>query len=107
MVATALLTAEDLARLPDDGFHNYELVRGVLVTMAPPGFGHGGTASKIARHAGNAVERLGLGGEVVVETGFMLRRDPDTVRGPDVAYVSAARLPRPDQWARYFEGAPD
>ena len=107
MVATALLTADDLFRLPDDGFHRYELVKGELVTMAPPGFGHGGTAFRIARHAGNAVERLALGGEVVVEAGFMLQRDPDTVRGPDVAYVSAQRLPARDQRARYFEGAPD
>jgi Uma2 family endonuclease len=107
MAATTLMTADDLYQLPDDGFHLYELVKGVLVTMAPPGFGHGGTAAAIARHAGNAVERLALGGEVVVEAGFLLGRDPDTVRGPDVAYVSAERLPSRDERARYFEGAPD
>lgn len=107
MVATALLTADDLLRLPDDGFHRYELVKGVLVTMVPPGFGHGDTALTIAWHARNAVKELSLGGKVVVESGFMLGRDPDTVRGPDVAYVSAERLPLPDQRARYFEGAPD
>jgi Uma2 family endonuclease len=107
MVATALMTADDLFRLPDDGLHRYELVQGVLVTMAPPGFGHGGTASEIAFHVRGGVERLGLGGRVVVEAGFRLQRDPDTVRGPDVAYVAAERLPPPERESEYFDGAPD
>ena len=35
--ATALMTAEELARIPDDGYH-YELVRGVLRKMSPASF---------------------------------------------------------------------
>lgn len=52
------------------------------------------------------VRRLGLG-TVLVEAGYVLRRMPDTVRGPDVSFVSVARLP-PDQIPETFiPGAPD
>ena len=37
---TVLFTADDLARLPDDGWQ-YELVEGRLVRMPPPGAAHG------------------------------------------------------------------
>ncbi|MBI3970851.1 MAG: Uma2 family endonuclease [Chloroflexi bacterium] len=107
MVATTLMTAADLARLPDDGFHRYELAKGVLITMAPPGYGHGSTASQIAYLLRRGLEDLAIGGEVVVEAGFQLAADPDTVRGPDVAYVSAERLLAPADRAGYFPGAPD
>lgn len=106
MVTTKLMAAEELLLLPDDGCHKYELVRGVLITMAPPGYGHGRRASRLSRYLGNFADHHG-GGEVVVETGFVLQRGPDTVRGPDVAFVSTARLPAADQEAGYFEGAPD
>jgi Uma2 family endonuclease len=33
------------------------------------------------------------GGYVGVEAGYLLARDPDTVRGPDVSYVRADRIP--------------
>ena len=107
MATTTLLTADDLYRLPDDGYHRYELAKGVLVTVAPPGFGHGGTAAELAYRLRGTVERLALGGQVVVEAGFKLQRNPDTVRAPDVAYVTAERLPPPEQRPGYFEGAPD
>jgi Uma2 family endonuclease len=47
-----------------------------------------------------------LGLTVGAETGFILRRRPDTVRGADVAFVSKARLPDPLPKS-YFPGAPD
>jgi Uma2 family endonuclease len=56
------------------------------------------------------------GGWVGVESGFLLTRDPDTLRGPDVAYVRASRIPatgrpilsgngRPTSWWRLFRPA--
>ena len=44
---------------------------------------------------------------VVVESGYVLARRPDTVRGPDVSFVRTERLPAPDVAHRYYEGAPD
>ena len=40
------------------------------------------------------------------ETGFVLARNPDTVRGPDLSFISRERLKDLDD-ARFFSGAPD
>lgn len=46
-------------------------------------------------------------GDALSEAGFRLTRDPDTVRGPDLAFVAHARaLPYVEQ-DQYFDGAPD
>ena len=45
-------------------------------------------------------------GEVGTEQGFILSRNPDTVRAPDVHFVSSERL-RPANEDGFFEGAPD
>ena len=41
------------------------------------------------------------------ETGFILRRNPDTVRAPDASFVSAGRLPPGDLPGGFLEIAPD
>jgi Uma2 family endonuclease len=46
------------------------------------------------------------GGVFAAETGFRLRRNPDTVRAPDAAYVSASRLEQA-RVAGYPDLAPD
>jgi len=43
---------------------------------------------------------------VYVESGFKLASDPDTVRGPDVAFISQSRLPEPEP-VGYPAFAPD
>ncbi|MGH2351789.1 MAG: Uma2 family endonuclease [Chloroflexota bacterium] len=106
MATATLTTAEEFLRWPDDGRHRYELVRGEVVVMAPPGFEHGGRALTLGFHLQAFVQEHG-GGVVVVEAGFLLARDPDVVRAPDVAFVSEARLPPPEQRAGFFPGAPD
>lgn len=45
-------------------------------------------------------------GEIFGETGFVLARNPDTVRGPDLSFVHRERLATLDE-ARFVEGAPD
>ena len=103
--AETLLTAEDLYALPDDD-RGYELVEGRLVVSEPPGWAHG----SIALHAGAVllafVRSRGLGA-VAVESGYVLARRPDTVRGPDISFVRTERLPGRDVAYRYYEGAPD
>jgi Uma2 family endonuclease len=54
---------------------------------------------------GEYVEPRKLGTILAAETGFLLSRDPDTVRAPDVAFVRAEREPGPIRG--YFPGAPD
>lgn len=103
-----LLTAEDLYALPDDGFHRYELDEGRLVVSEPPGLGHGNLALRIGSHVLAFVEprRLGV---VAVESGFVMRRGPDTVHGPDVSFVRRERVPAEEspEFERFVEGHPD
>jgi len=51
--------------------------------------------------------RKRLRGEVMgAETGFVIARDPDTVRAPDMAFLRKDRVPPPPP-AGYFGGASD
>ena len=88
---TRLMTADELLAMPKDDCR-HELVKGELITMAPPGGIHGSAGSRFDRRLGDFVEERGLG-EVFIETGFILARDPDTVRLPDVSFVREDRLP--------------
>lgn len=105
MATKTLLTGEDLLRMPDDG-KRYELVRGELVEMAPPGETHGVLASRIDRLLGEFVEEHDLG-TVGVESGFYLERNPDTVRGPDVWFISKDRFDPDMEVEGYCEIVPD
>ena len=89
-----LLTAAALLALPDDDYR-YELVRGKLIRMPPPGSRHGRTVVRVASRLDRFVDERQLG-TVLAESGYHLEWDPDTVRAPDVSFISAERLP-PDQ----------
>lgn len=93
-VEQRLLTAEEFQQLPDPpGGVRQELVRGVIVTMPPPGGQHGVCCSRIGRRLAAFVEDGDLGFVASNDTGFISERDPDTVRGPDLSYWSRQRLP--------------
>jgi Uma2 family endonuclease len=106
-VAAQLLTAEDLLRMPRDGWR-YELVEGELRRMPPPGFQHGTTAGEIGGRLFQHVQTHNLGVVPAAETGYKLQSNPDTVRAPDVSFVSRERLEATvfDEEG-YFPGAPD
>lgn len=103
-------TAEELLAWPDD--EPGEIVNGVFVPKYGPGemtgtsFTHGIVSAEFVALLRIYVRPGKLGRVLGAETAFRLRRDPDVVRCPDVAFVSAARLtagiPR-----GVFEGAPD
>jgi Uma2 family endonuclease len=105
MSAMALLTAEDLERLNLPNKRT-ELVRGALIVREPAGFEHGVVAARLATRLGMFVEAQQLGVVLAAETGFTQFRAPDTVRAPDVAFISTARLP-PDRVRGFAELAPD
>ncbi len=102
-----LLTWQEFARLPDppDG-SKQELVKGVIVTMPSPRFRHGLRQGRAYKILDGFVEPRKLG-RVVVETGVITERDPDSVRGPDVSYWSAERLPLDFEPELYPEVAAD
>lgn len=100
------IIAEDLPYLtPDEQL--CELVAGELVQEPLPGAEHGLVAATILGHLFRFVHERRLGHLFAAETGFVLARDPDTVRGPDVAYVSAERVAATVRRGPFFEGAPD
>ncbi len=104
--ATPLLTAEDLWLLPDDGMR-HELVKGELRTMPPAGFEHGAVEVKITLPLAAYVLQKNLGLVVGAETGFLITQNPDTVRGPDCAFVSQERVDSLGVPKKYFPGPPD
>jgi Uma2 family endonuclease len=103
MAAADLITAEQFERMSDLG-RWVELERGVVVPVNPPGYPHGAIAVAIAAalHAFVRAQKLGV---VVVESGCTVRRNPDTVRGPDVSYVRRERAVA--RTSGYLDGAPD
>jgi Uma2 family endonuclease len=106
MTVTRLVTAEELERMPEDGFR-YDLIAGVLIKQMPANFEHGALAATIAAILWIFVKPRQLGIVVGAETGFLLARDPDHVLGPDVAFVRADRLPPVRERRHYLPLAPD
>jgi Uma2 family endonuclease len=93
-----LLTADEFAELGDIG--RADLIRGRVVPLTKPKPKHG----RITMRLGSAVERFvrrhKLGETYAAETGYLLERDPDTVRAPDVSFVRAelAKKHNEDEW---------
>ena len=104
---TKLMTAEELFAMPDDGYHRYELVRGELRTMVPPGAYHGKSATRVGRSLADHVDENDLGEVYIAEVGFLIGSNPDHVRAPDVAFVRQEREDEVGEIHGYFPGAPD
>jgi Uma2 family endonuclease len=60
--------------------------------MAPAGGTHGIICMKLGTALSLFVEANNLGAVFGAETGFIVERDPDTVLGADIAFVSHERL---------------
>ncbi len=88
---TAVMTAEELERLAIPGKVT-ELIRGQLIVREPPGTRHGMIAATLCYLLANFVRPQKLGAVFAQDTGFKIESDPDTVRAPDVAFLSTARL---------------
>lgn len=86
----SLLTADDLLQVQLPGKW-LELVEGRLVVREPPGGWHGKVAAQLTWLLGDFVYPHGRGMLFGQDTGFRIATDPDTVRAPDVAFVSRER----------------
>jgi Uma2 family endonuclease len=91
-VQKSFMTADELLRLPDDNMR-HELVRGELRTLPPAGGEHGFVGGELFGVVREHVRARDLGFTFSADTGFRLSRNPDTVRAPDVAFVTKGRLP--------------
>ena len=75
--------------------------------MAPAGYEHGRVTMNLSWRIMQHVRPRTLGVVLTAETGFIIKRDPDTVRAPDVAFITAARADATRPVRGYFPGAPD
>jgi Uma2 family endonuclease len=93
VVAEPLVTAEEfvLRHGHDSGV---ELVNGRIVRLPMPGAKHGVVASEVNYRLTDHVKRHDLGRVFGNNTFVRVRSNPDTYRGPDVCFVSYAKLPK-------------
>ena len=105
-VKPKLLTAEDLLRLYSKGVKG-ELIRGRLSKTMSVGVEHGEIVINMGILIGSVVKPRRLGRLIGSDAGVLLERAPDTVREPDVAFISAARLPLTERVTGYSEVIPD
>jgi Uma2 family endonuclease len=96
------MTAEELLGYEIPG-QRVELVRGQLVVREPASFNHGELTLRIGVALTNHLEQerereawpRARGRLAAADPGFTLARRPDTVRAPDLAYVSRERFSGP------------
>lgn len=106
MVSTKLITIDELEHAPAlEG--RYELIEGELVEMSPAGAPHGETGMTLGVQLWLSVNQQNLGKVYGPDTGFAPFPGQETVRVPDVGFVSHDRLPPPDEQKGFLRLAPD
>lgn len=106
MATETLITAKQFSQMPDNGVPR-ELVRGEVVEMNVPGFRHGEICAEIAGVLREFVKPRKLGRVTTNDSGIITARNPDSVRGADVAFYSFDRIPADQQPARYPDRSPE
>jgi Uma2 family endonuclease len=102
------MTAEeffDWVQRPENRDRHFELERGEVVEVSRPGERHGFVCLNVGRVLGNYTFQRRQGYACSNDTGLLLERDPDTVRGPDlVLYTKVSRYD--DLKVRYSDEPP-
>jgi Uma2 family endonuclease len=106
MVATKRITIEDLAALPPE-FDRYELIEGELVEVSPASGDHGEVGSELHGRLWAYLHGRIVGRLFILDPGFVIARNPDTLLAPDIAFVSAERLAPGQRFPQYVGFAPD
>lgn len=104
MSTKTLLTADDLARMPDDDSVQLELDEGELISMPPAGEDHGYIEVDLVSLLHDFVKKNKLGRVYGGDTGFRL--NDRTVLSPDVAFVRRERV-EAVRSKSFANGAPD
>ena len=86
-----LLTADEFYAFCCKNDGRYELVRGEVTELSPVNKIHGMASGRIYHYMFSYLLENPIG-EVFVDTGYVLEQIPDTVRGPDVTFISRERL---------------
>jgi Uma2 family endonuclease len=105
VTTNTLITTEEYQALPEtQNGVEYEMSRGELVVLASPTLFHNRKRDDILERLRVFLRQQPYWGEVTAGTDFALSND--TVRRPDVAFISAAKLKSVDPWKK-LEFAPD
>jgi len=99
------ITGEELLEMGDIG--PCELIEGRIVAMRPAGDLHGGYESNFDEYLKAYVRSRKLGKVRVGEVGIYIRRNPDTVRGADVVFISNERYAQRQSQTGFLDVAPD
>ena len=102
------MTAEefyDWCHRPENRDRLFELERGKVVEMSRPGVRHGIVCSNVNYLLGGYIRQRRRGRVCANDTGLVLERDPDTVRGPDVFLYDKGR-PYDELEVKYGEEVP-
>lgn len=101
---TKLITGEELAAMGDIG--PCELIEGRIVPMTPTGGEHGRIEANIGAELLAYVRSHKLGKVLAGEVGIYTRRNPDTLRGADVLFISNERYAQ-QKSPGFLDVAPD
>jgi Uma2 family endonuclease len=107
MSTATLVTADELLVMPTGMGKRYELVLGELRVMSPSGWRHGQVVSNLSTLLHSYIRDHDFGRGFGAETGFLLTRNPDTVRAPDFAFIAKKNIPKDDPSEAFWPGAPD
>jgi Uma2 family endonuclease len=101
------VTAEDLRNMPDEPGMQFEINEGILVQVPGASFGHHLVVMAILRLLDAFVTERDLGYVMPDGFAYLLRREPDVLRIPDVSFMAKERVPANARIEGYWHGAPD
>ena len=106
MPVATRLSIEEFEAMPPPQDCRYELDEGELVALMFPTPFHNVVLNRLLNRLTNFVESRGLGIVFPSDTGFVLSRDPGTLRGPDISFIRQERA-RSIDLLRNIPDAPD
>jgi len=107
MVATRLMTVEELETLGEDDGTNLELFDGMPREHPGTSVRHGYLTIRMSGPLYIHVSTRRMGEILSSDTQFVLSRDPDTVVKPDISFIRTERMPPPEEHDRISRIPPD